>query len=214
MRLWPFLTRPAKREERAPRPVDPESPDSASSALDSIADVPIVRSDSFGPLTGHGSGRSIHLGDIAEMALPAVLIGAALYYGNRAPHAAVPYQPVAPPVSYPSGGASTPAVAPSPASSSSGSVSPPRAAENTPQADPARSAPAGGVPATRPGDIEKQVVLSVEIDQYGSVANLSVLESRGAKADAEAVAAVRKWTFKPMIFNRKPVPSVVTVRYP
>jgi TonB family protein len=195
--------RPATPEQRVVESADP-----TSSPLDAIADVPIVRSDSFRSLSNSGSGHSMQVGDVFEMVLPAVLIGAALYFGNRVPHGTAPYQPITvPSLSSPSGG-SAGVSAPSAARVLEASPAPRASA----QPDGPQSAGAfGSPPSTASG---KQVVLSVEIDEEGFVTKAVVLASLGSKADAAAVAAIRNRTFKPTVFKGKPVPSILTVRYP
>ena len=53
--------------------------------------------------------------------------------------------------------------------------------------------------------IEGQVVVAILVDTDGKVLDTKVVKSSNEIFNEEAVAAVKQWTFKPAILNKKPV---------
>lgn len=191
------------------QPVQATTQEMPAFALDPAVLPPIAKSIAFDKdIAAPASG--MHAGDWIEMILPALLISAALWFGNRIPRAEAPVTP-------PSFGSSrvpssqAPALPPSGTSSASTGARPApqlRSPDKSGRPEPAiHSKPVGGK-HTKPS------VLSVDVDEKGAVIGIEVLESAGATADAKAIAQVRTWTFVPTIFKGKPVRSRITVRYP
>ena len=67
-------------------------------------------------------------------------------------------------------------------------------------------APVDPVTAISPGT----VVVSVNLDAAGEIENVKVIKS-SPPFDSAALAAIKKWRFKPATLDGKPVPSVVPV---
>ena len=65
----------------------------------------------------------------------------------------------------------------------------------------------------RKAKIQGKVVLQAVIKKDGSVGDIQVLQSPGAKFgfDEQAIAAVRQWKYKPGLQNGKPVDVYFTV---
>ena len=65
----------------------------------------------------------------------------------------------------------------------------------------------------RKAKIQGKVVLQAVIKKDGSVGDIQVLQSPGAKFgfDEAAIAAVRQWKYKPGLQNGKPVDVYFTV---
>ncbi|MDB4965313.1 MAG: TonB family protein / TonB-dependent receptor [Myxococcales bacterium] len=57
------------------------------------------------------------------------------------------------------------------------------------------------------------VVLTIDVDEAGKVANVTVATSAGAPFDEPAVAAARQFEFTPGVAGGKPVPVRITYRY-
>ncbi|HEU4436940.1 MAG TPA: TonB family protein, partial [candidate division Zixibacteria bacterium] len=53
--------------------------------------------------------------------------------------------------------------------------------------------------------IEGQVVVAILVDTDGKVLDTKVVKSSNEIFNEEAVAAVKQWSFKPAIYNKKPV---------
>jgi protein TonB len=68
----------------------------------------------------------------------------------------------------------------------------------------------------RMAKIQGMVVLQVVIHKDGSVGDIQVLQSPGAKFgfDASAIAAVRQWRYKPGQQNGKPVDVYFAITVP
>lgn len=62
-----------------------------------------------------------------------------------------------------------------------------------------------------PGRVSGVVILEVWLNELGDVVDVRVLKPGLLGTTDAAVAAVRKWTFKPAQVNRMPVPSVYEV---
>ena len=74
------------------------------------------------------------------------------------------------------------------------------------------SAPAPSYPAGREdGDLHPTVVLRITVTAAGEVTDVVVEHSAGLDFDAEAVRAVRTWTFEPATRGETPVPSRIRV---
>ena len=54
------------------------------------------------------------------------------------------------------------------------------------------------------------VILTVTVDEEGSVADIKVLKGHPLLDDS-AVAAVRQWKYSPTLLNGEPVPVIATV---
>jgi protein TonB len=59
----------------------------------------------------------------------------------------------------------------------------------------------------RKAKVQGSVIMRVEIDARGQVQNISVAQGLGLGLDDRAIAAVRKWKFRPGTRNGKPVPT-------
>ncbi|MGZ3442139.1 MAG: TonB family protein, partial [Polyangia bacterium] len=68
-------------------------------------------------------------------------------------------------------------------------------------------------PAALAAGLSGTVVLELDVDEKGAVANVVVKEAAGHGFDEAAAAAVRKFVFAPAMNDRTPVPSRVTYAY-
>lgn len=68
-------------------------------------------------------------------------------------------------------------------------------------------------PEALEAEIEGEVVLSIEIDQEGRVTNVEVDEPAGNGFDEAAVAAARRFEFRPARAGDQPIPSRILYRY-
>jgi TonB family protein len=192
--------------KRLRKPVAPaeDSQVTGSSSTSSLSDIPTSVSTASGFFHESHSGSGMHLGDLFEIAIPVVLIAAALYIGHGRNSSPAVLMPLAPSLNDSGAASSTPA--PVTASGQSAPVHSSREAA-APVAD---SRPV----STRPIKPAKQAVLSVDVDENGAPQNVTVLESAGVDLDAKAVAEVRTWTFAPATFKGRRVRSRVNVHYP
>jgi TonB family protein len=176
-----------------------------SSSTSSLSDIPASVSTASGFFHQSHSGSGMHLGDLIEIAIPVVLIAAALYIGHGRKSSPAVLMPLAPSLNDSAAASSTPAPV-----TASGQSSPVHSSDESAAAvvDDSRPVP------TRPIKPAKQAVLSVDVDENGTPQNVTVLESAGVDLDAKAVAAVRTWTFAPATFKGRRVRSRVNVHYP
>jgi len=68
-------------------------------------------------------------------------------------------------------------------------------------------------PASLTEDQRADVVLTIDVDERGHVADVTVAQSAGAEVDRAAVAAARRFTFEPAEAAGKPVPVRITYVY-
>jgi len=57
------------------------------------------------------------------------------------------------------------------------------------------------------------VILEAIVDVNGSVESVKVLRSRGALLDNAAIAALKQWTYSPLVVNGAPTSFVVTITF-
>jgi periplasmic protein TonB len=76
---------------------------------------------------------------------------------------------------------------------------------------PVRTPPPEYPPQLRIEKREGTVVLLVTINEKGAVSDCAVSKSSDTRFEDAAIAAVRKWVFKPAIKNNVPVSSKVTL---
>src|SRR5215831_18836584 len=157
------------------------APDPAAAlALDPSSLPPVTKAISFDQrLTTPGSG--MHAGDWIEILLPALLITAVLWFSNRIPLAE---GPITPPSFGSSGTSSSGARASGSSSASTGSLELARPAPQRGSADERSRSGAGIASKTDLRKHTKQSVLSVDVDEKGTVTGIEVLESAGSTNDA------------------------------
>src|SRR5215831_9900324 len=89
-------------------------------------------------------------------------------------------------------------------------ATPARADEVTRPPKLVRFAPAVYPPDQEAAGVTASVILSIDIDEAGRVANVSVTGSAGPDFDAAAVAAARQFVYEPAEIDGKPGPVTIT----
>lgn len=74
------------------------------------------------------------------------------------------------------------------------------------------SVPPQYTPRALAARIQGVVTMEIVVKDDGTVGDVTVTESLDADLDAQAVAAVKKWTFKPGSKDGKPVAVLVTIQ--